>query len=219
MADSNPFKELMGTIGSGLTAGFTSNAASSLFGGDNDAVDEAARMMDTLYPGTTPFERLSNGGGGAAGAGATESASSKAQKAQLNLANAQIGNERAKIQKDRENVSDTNKAMLAGKWMDNLTMRGLGFAGNPIASAIGLDSGIPGYLGKMFGDGTMPSNGPDKTGDSFTPDGGEDVPYWNEYTKDKAEALGKKRAENAERSKAGRIRQDRRNKSHQWKKK
>ena len=79
----NPFMSIAGTLGSGLMSGVSGGLTDSLFG--KDPVDEAARMQNALYPGTTPFERL-NGNGNTSGAGAAESASSKALTAQINQA-------------------------------------------------------------------------------------------------------------------------------------
>jgi len=71
------------------------------------AGDNAKDIADQIYPGTTPFERLSAGGGGAAGAGATESASSKAMTAQINAAT-QANLTKQKEIKNTKTIADNN---------------------------------------------------------------------------------------------------------------
>lgn len=81
----------MGALGSGLGTALgggiggiaTGLATNAIFG---DATDQASEMQDKLYPGTTPFERLSNGGGGAAAAGASASQADKQMQTQMNIA-------------------------------------------------------------------------------------------------------------------------------------
>lgn len=66
----------MGGMGQGMGAGVSSGLGSMMgdkwFGAPQpeDSITLSSQMMDSLYPGTTPFERLSRGGGGAPSAGA-----------------------------------------------------------------------------------------------------------------------------------------------------
>lgn len=101
----NPFASLMGTLGSGITSGFTGGFIDSIFG--KDPAEEAKRMADMLYPGTTPFERLSAGGGGAAGAGSAESVSQKAMQANINLAK-RTSDLKAKEIRNQKSIADNN---------------------------------------------------------------------------------------------------------------
>lgn len=65
----NPF---MAAIGSGITSGISAGVGggiSSLFNSGSDdsmSLESAQHVMDTLYPGTTPWERLGSPGAGAA---------------------------------------------------------------------------------------------------------------------------------------------------------
>jgi len=84
------WKEIAGSIGSGLGAsvgGALGGGVINAMLGKPDPADEAKDMMDTLYPGTTPYERLSAGGGGAPGASGQGDAARIAQRTAMNVAN------------------------------------------------------------------------------------------------------------------------------------
>lgn len=101
----NPFSSLLGTLGSGMASGITSGFTDNLFG--KDPAKEALKMADTLYPGTTPYERLTSGGGGAAGAGSAESVSQKGLQAQINQAKRQADLKAQEI-KNQKSIADNN---------------------------------------------------------------------------------------------------------------
>ena len=69
-------------------------------------------MADTLYPGTTPFERLSAGGGGAAGAGSAERVSSKALTAQINQAKRTADMKQQEIGNQKTIADNNNKTAI-----------------------------------------------------------------------------------------------------------
>lgn len=203
---------MISTIGSGLVGGLTGKLSDSMF--PTDPAAQAKDMMDELYPGTTGHERLF-GGANTASAGASESASQRALKQQA----AEQAKDRAlkadELKTNAEVARQTNQTRLAQGWMDNMTLRGLSFSGNPGGAAVGIASGMPEWIKTMMGDSsTAPAATPDAAG-KYVPRGGSNIPYWNEYTKEKAAAISKKRIDSATRASKAKQRQSIRNKSHQ----
>lgn len=81
---ANPFSDILGSLGSGFGAGASSGLLDKIFG--SDPAKDALNMMNTLYPGTTPYERLTAGGGGAANAGAVEEQSKRQSRTAMTVA-------------------------------------------------------------------------------------------------------------------------------------
>lgn len=117
------FKEIAGAVGSTVGSSVISGITGGLFDKKTDAVGEASDMMNALYPGTTPYERLSAGGGGAAGAGSNEANSLRQQQTQKEIAN--IGANTAR------QVAETNKESAGNVANINAgNVSALGFRGN-----------------------------------------------------------------------------------------
>ena len=130
--NSNPFSSILGSVGSSLGAEAGSMLLDNAFG--KDPAKEASNMMNTLYPGTTPYERLSNGGGGAASAGATESAAFKQMQTQKSVAETQARTQEkvARIQtKSNERIATRSRAPM-GDIGDNVWGHTKEFFDNPV---------------------------------------------------------------------------------------
>jgi hypothetical protein len=104
---SNPFSDILGSLGSSLGAGAGAGILNNFFG--SDPAKDALDMMDMLYPGTTPYERLSAGGGGAAQAGAQENIALKAMQSQKDMVQMQT-----KAQKEVAEINKSSAKDVAG---------------------------------------------------------------------------------------------------------
>lgn len=118
MPVSDVISGIAGTAGSAVVGGLAGQAMDKWFG--KDPVDESERMMDRLFPGTTPFERLSGGAASVSNSGVS-SENSKRQQIQQQSA-AQMQASTAKYVADKNAETERYKAdMEYGKtdspWM------------------------------------------------------------------------------------------------------
>lgn len=121
----------------GVTDGLSQKVTQGIMG---TPAEQAKDMADTLYSGTTPFERLSAGGGGAAGAGATGGAAQSASSIQKRKGD--------QVEKINKNNNDTSKEVAKTNQQTSIeTAKINAKSANNVAS---INAGRVGILGSGF---------------------------------------------------------------------
>lgn len=165
------FSGLLGAAG-GIGAGITQGIGGAIGGGIGgtigdkwfgtpqieDAPGHAKAMMDALYPGTTPFERLSGGTAGVASSGTAGVTGISGQDTQRQIANqnAQVQLAGQKNQKDITqmgiDLAENLKApqVVFGKFLNNLVGRYMNDQGDINWSKMGRDAKSIPYIGQML---------------------------------------------------------------------